>query len=609
MTEGLVAGRFHLRTLLGSGGTASVFAAVDEQTGREVALKLLHPHLAVERSVWEAFFEEVHAAQSIDHPGLAEIFDAGAEDSDPPIVWISMERVQGVSLADHVREHGPLAIDEAVAVAAATLDALAAAHAGGVVHRDITPANIMFDPGSLGPGYDRAAFEASVRLLDFGLADVPGRSTVGADALLSATGAPPTGAAPSGGAPTTVVASVPYASPEQLSARPVGEASDLYQLGATLYFALTGRPPFSGDTATVVRAHLSAPPPVPSASRRGLPAALDRVVTTAMLKRPEDRYADAVAMRLAVTSAIGAFREPATSASAAAAGDASTDLVAPPGGAPDSTSVTRVYRTSVPVDPKPASRPSERPDAGRGGVQPWMVIVATIAALTAIVGISAMAASTAPAPAASASASPSLAPTASVEAPVAIETSVPSTPVPEVVRLSVADADAALARAGLAVGDVTREDSAAPADTVLASTPAAGEYALVGSVVALRVASGNNAVPPVAGLSPTEAAGALAAAGFSSQVTEVDGDTPGLVTGSTPSAGEVSRVGGTVTLTVTRTPSPPTTPTPLPPPPPPPPPPRPPPLSRPRRGARGRERRASTRVSTTVTPRTTARHT
>ena len=98
MSDGLVAGRFRLRGLLGSGGTAAVFAADDTQAGGSVALKLLHPHLAAERRAWDAFFEEVRAAQSISHPGLVEVRDAGIVDADPPVVWIAMELVIGHSL-------------------------------------------------------------------------------------------------------------------------------------------------------------------------------------------------------------------------------------------------------------------------------------------------------------------------------------------------------------------------------------------------------------------------------------------------------------------------------------------------------------------------------
>lgn len=149
-SEPLIAGRFAIRRLLGSGGTAAVFAADDTLTGRRIALKLLHPHLSADPATAEAFFEEVRAARSIAHPGLAEILDAGVDDRiDPPVVWIAMELVTGVTLADHVRGHGAMAPADVATLAVALLDALAAAHEGGIVHRDVTPANVMFDPGAL----------------------------------------------------------------------------------------------------------------------------------------------------------------------------------------------------------------------------------------------------------------------------------------------------------------------------------------------------------------------------------------------------------------------------------------------------------------------------
>ncbi|WP_438353965.1 serine/threonine protein kinase [Microbacterium sp. CJ88] len=543
MTEGLVAGRFRIRGLLGSGGTASVFDAEDTVDGRPVALKLLHPHLAGERSVWDAFFEEVHAAQSIAHPGLAEVYDAGVEDVDPPIVWISMEPVRGVSLAEHVRASGPLAVAAAVALTSAVLDALAAAHAGGVVHRDVTPANVMLDPdllaSSVDAPFDPEAFGCSIRLLDFGLADIPGRSTVGADALLSTAATAPAG----------VVASVPYASPEQLSAAAVREASDLYQVGATLHFALTGRPPFLGDTAAVVRAHLSAPPPVPSASRKGLPRGIDRVVTTAMLKRPEDRYADAAAMRAALVDAALPLRAPA--ADQAVAGLS--------GVAAEATRVTRVYRTTVgadaPTPDVPFARPPAESGGSGGGWQAWAIGAVVVAVIATVVGVSAMAANTTSAPEASASASISVSPAPTATPPAPTETTAPSAQVPEVTGMTVVEARAALERVGLLLGEVTKENSPSVGDTVLGTSPVAGQWALLGRTVAVRAASGDNAVPPVVGLSAAEAAAILTAAGFPSHITEVMDGTPGFVATSSPAPGVVSRVGSTVILSVPRTPT------------------------------------------------------
>lgn len=354
MSDGLVAGRFRLRGLLGSGGTAAVFAADDTQAGGSVALKLLHPHLAAERRAWDAFFEEVRAAQSISHPGLVEVRDAGIVDADPPVVWIAMELVEGVSLDEHVRVAGPLTPAAAVTVCDAVLAALEAAHAGGVVHRDVSPSNISLDPALLAEPLDAERLAASVRLLDFGLADIPGRSTVGADALLSSSDASSSDA--SGADPAGVVANASYASPEQLAGAAVDERSDLYQLGACLYFALTGRAPFAGPVPAVVHAHLTAPPPVPSVVRRGIPRPLDRVVTAAMLKRPNDRYADAGAMRAALALSLGGVD------------------VAP---APHpQTGVTKVYRTATPLSaaPVPARAAPEADAAPRSGGIAWVLV-------------------------------------------------------------------------------------------------------------------------------------------------------------------------------------------------------------------------------------------
>ncbi|MBF4562960.1 serine/threonine protein kinase [Microbacterium sp. VKM Ac-2870] len=166
MTAGLVAGRFHLRRLLGSGGTASVFEADDVHTGGTVALKLLHAHLAHGPEAVDAFFEEVRAAQAIVHPNLAQIYDAGVDSRDPPVVWIAMELVPGVSLADHVRERGALDLADAVVLGRTVLDALTAVHASGVVHRDVSPANIMFDPSERASVTSPEAFARGIRLLD-----------------------------------------------------------------------------------------------------------------------------------------------------------------------------------------------------------------------------------------------------------------------------------------------------------------------------------------------------------------------------------------------------------------------------------------------------------
>lgn len=531
MSDGLIAERFRLRKLRGSGGTAAVFEADDTRHGRRVAVKLLHPHLAVGPVAWEAFFEEVRAAQAIAHPNIAEVYDAGLAPGDPPVAWIAMELVEGVTLADHVRERGPLTIVDAVAVFAAVLDATGAAHAGGVVHRDITPSNIMLTSRA---SADADGTVSGIRLLDFGLADVPGRTTRGADPLLS-------GAA-SEGADAGVVASVPYASPEQLAGEAVGEASDIYQIGATLFFALTGRSPFEGETAAVVRAHLSAPPPVPSARRRGIPPALDRLVTTAMLKRPQDRYPDATAMRAALDAVIDVGPGEAMTASP--------------------TVATRVYRTRLPGGDVPtgdsglplASTPGPPPaplSRTRGAWRAPLIAAGLIAAVTAAAGWSAMAASTPENPIATAGAAATATATSAPSASPADTAAVSARRVvPDVRGLTVDEAVSTMERAGLTVGDIGRDDGPAVRDTVLASVPAAGDEVRAGAVIALRAASGLNTVPTVTGMVPAEAQGVLSAAGFSARVAVGGSGVPGVVAETAPGPGQVAAVGAVVVLRV-----------------------------------------------------------
>lgn len=244
---GLIAGRFRLEGLLGSGGTASVFAATDTLLDRPVAVKLLHPHLSRSEALREAFLDEARRTASVAHPGIVEIVDVGTfQDGDVAIAWIAQELLEGTTLAERVLAHGPVGTPAARRIGTMILGALEAAHAAGLVHRDISPANVLVRFTESDP--------VRVTLLDFGLADAAGRTARGDDVLRS------TSSETAG-----VVGNVQYASPEQLRGDPVGVGGDLYQVGGLLYFALTGRAPFEGgDRDAVVRAQLSAPPPVSS---------------------------------------------------------------------------------------------------------------------------------------------------------------------------------------------------------------------------------------------------------------------------------------------------------------------------------------------------------
>ncbi|MDR6198803.1 hypothetical protein QE374_000712 [Microbacterium sp. SORGH_AS428] len=540
-----MAERFRLRELLGSGGTAAVYRAFDTRRDQDVALKLLHPHLAADPPMREAFFEEVRAAQSASHPALVEIYDSGVAELDPPVVWIALELVAGVTLADYVRAGSALPSAAVAVLADRLLQALDALHAVGVVHRDVSPQNVMFDPEAIADG---GTLAASVRLLDFGLADVAGRTTRGTDALLSGSGMG-----------DGVVATVAYAAPEQLLGRPVEVASDIYQAGATLFVALTGSDPFFGDVSAITRAHVAAPPPVPSARRRGIPRAWDRVITTAMLKDPEDRFAGAEAMRTALAAALG----PAA---------ARARPVAEPAG----TAVTRPYRPAPPVSraTDAVAQPDAPPPAAelRARASPWPGWVAAGVGVAAIVGVVALSAAAGSAPSAVPTRTSTTVP---VGAPPVSPTpsSSPSVEavwheVPPLVGRTLADARTALDAAGLATGTITTENGPMPAETVLGSDPPAGESRTRGAAVALRIASGVNTVPDVRGLSSAEATAALVGAGFAVATGQEDAASASFVTATSPAPNQIALVGSVVTMTipsaapVTPTPSPAVTPAP-----------------------------------------------
>ena len=297
--SGLVSGRYRLGELLGTGGSASVFAAVDEASGEHVALKLLHPHLSHRPSARDAFLAEARRVQGLRHPNVVGVLEVGVDEaSDEPVAWIALERAAGLSLAEHVDRHGPLGVADALTAADGVLRALEAAHAVGLVHRDVSPANVMIaidGDGRLDVG--------GVRLLDFGLADAAGRAVLGGDVLRSEAVNEGTGRA-------GVIGNVNYMSPEQVRGAAVDERGDVYQAGGMLHFALTGKPPFLRDDAARDDARASG-----GAAARAVGAgladparALDRMVVRALLKDPATVSNSAAEMRSVLAAIAGRAR-------------------------------------------------------------------------------------------------------------------------------------------------------------------------------------------------------------------------------------------------------------------------------------------------------------
>jgi eukaryotic-like serine/threonine-protein kinase len=267
-----LAGRYHLEEPIASGGAAIVWRAFDENLSRSVAIKLLHPHHATDPTVVERFERESRAAAQLNHPNAVRIYDTGREDD---LVFLVMEHVDGPSLRDVLKEWGPLEPLAVAALGEQVASALGEAHAHGLVHRDVKPANILL------------ASDGTVKVTDFGIA----KALSGADATLTN--------------PGTVVGTAAYVAPEQLEDASVDARADIYALGVVLYECLTGRPAFSGDTPTATAAmRLTYELMPPRQLRSDVPRALDDVVTRATRRDREDRFADGSAMAATLASMV-----------------------------------------------------------------------------------------------------------------------------------------------------------------------------------------------------------------------------------------------------------------------------------------------------------------
>ena len=503
------------------------------------------------------FLLEAAFAQDLTHPNIAAVLDSGVHDTDSDsFAWIALELAPGISLAERVGRVGALQLDDALTVVDGVLAALEAAHAKGMVHRDISPANVMVDYSATG-----VLRPSDVRLVDFGLADAIGRSTAASDIVRSERTDSGRG---------NVLGSVNYMSPEQAMGRPVGERGDLYQAGATLYFALTGFPPYRRETpAAVMRAHIEAPPAVPSVLAAGIPGAVDRAVVTAMNTDENGRHASAADMRSALRDAVtvGVVLSPTR---LLVAQPARSDLLA----------MTTVYRARPPRTdgpPPPGAQPAPAPAPRNRRLS---LAIAT-AAITSVLAITWIIAANAP-PDSSSSSSSSSAPLkasatpspqpmvtpARVPRPAVVSTVVV---VPALVSLSLDQASTALVSVGLVVGTVSSLNSPAAARTVL-SVGYGSERVARGTHIDLVVASGSNSVPRVVRLAVSAAVDAVRSAGFvATRHDQADSDfSRDSVLGSSPEEAAILPVGSEVIIYVaasgatvpTATPTPTPTPTP-----------------------------------------------
>jgi serine/threonine protein kinase len=260
-TKGFFLGDYRIERRLGAGGMGKVYLAKRGSDGAEVAIKVLPPRKALEKGqALERFKREMSIGQRLNHPNIARTLDVGEAAG---VLYIAMEYVPGLSLFDLVRspQGGPLKVTDAARIFTMVAEGLDQAHAIGLVHRDVKPSNLMVTP------------EGDAKILDLGLA----KDMEEANPLTS---------------PNTVIGTLDYASPEQLgNAARADVRSDLYSVGCTIYFALTGRAPFEGGDVVnkIYKQRMEDPPPLERVSR-GCPVAFAAIVRKLMAKDPAERY-------------------------------------------------------------------------------------------------------------------------------------------------------------------------------------------------------------------------------------------------------------------------------------------------------------------------------
>lgn len=485
----LVDGRYEVVQRIARGGMATVYLAVDRRLDRDVALKVMHPHLAEGRAGADfvaRFRREARAAARLTHPGLVGVYDQGV---DGDTSYLTMEYVDGVNLRRHLSERGSLSVGEALGVAEQVLDALGAAHRAGLVHRDVKPENVLM------------ATDGRIKVADFGLARAVTEVTS------TTTG--------------TVFGTVAYLSPELVVRGESDAGTDVYATGVLLYEMLTGTQPFTGETPIQIAfQHVNNDVPAPSDAEDAswLPVEVDELVGALAAREPDDRPADAGAAlallrrtRSALDDATLARRvdrEPVVSlpqatdpeqdadASSGTTGDPGADEPAEPGGA--TTRIEAPGRTvALPIG---AVTVSGSPAAAAGRRRrPWRWVVAAVLLLGVVGGGTWWYLAVGPGA---------------------------YTTVPTVSDLAEDEALAALDSAGLGSDVVRAFDDAVPSGDVVSADPGDGERVRKDGTVTLTVSKGVDLVAMPAdslvGTLQADAEAALIAVGL--EVDYVEGD-------------------------------------------------------------------------------------
>ena len=363
-----LAGKYRIDARLNEGGMGSVYKATHVLMEKTVAIKVLRPSLAADEKIVARFSREARAASRISHPHALSVTDFGEDDNG--IVFLVMEFLSGRTLKHVIRDEGPLPLPRIVEITRQVGEALAAAHAQGVVHRDLKSDNIMLLDTTAG---DHA------KVLDFGIAKIN----------------EPDGKFDGGlTAPNLVIGTPQYMSPEQCAQdAEIDHRSDIYSLGVILYEMLIGHVPFSGESATIVMMkHLQEPVPSVLDERGDVPPSIGRVVARAMAKVPGNRYQTVAELIEDLTLASGMIVPVKVPPGA----DKSTTS-GPPASAtnePDEVTVVRAREQYPSAEQYPVAssrrapvtvpvEPVTKPD---GGFNPWKILVPSALALLVVFG-------------------------------------------------------------------------------------------------------------------------------------------------------------------------------------------------------------------------------
>jgi beta-lactam-binding protein with PASTA domain/tRNA A-37 threonylcarbamoyl transferase component Bud32 len=563
-------GRYRIVRKLGAGGMANVYLAEDEDLGRRVAIKILNDRYANDDLFIERFRREAKSAAALSHPNIVSVYDRGEAEGT---YYIAMEVIEGRSLKELIMTRGPLPIAQALAYSHEMLEALRFAHRHGIIHRDIKPHNILIGE--------------RLKVTDFGIA------RAGASQMTEA---------------GSIMGTAQYLSPEQARGAPVTASSDLYSVGIVLYEMLTGKVPFSGDSAIeIAMKHLNDAPKPPSKIRPEIPEELDQVVLRALAKNPEDRYqtAEEFSEDLHRVEA-GLPLAPETADAATALLTGVTVPLAGQGGSTEVLGATAVTRPQG-APPQAPRRPPpygpgyyEEPPRKRRRWGPWLLVALLLAAagvagwyvfsqiqdqlaanepvaVPNVVGLKQQAAvnlitDAGFEPKVEHAANPDVEkgrvmsqnPDAGTRiqkgdrVTLLVSTGPPQTSVPNVVGMDYADAVQALDDANLKAKK-HEVFSQKRSGQVVAQNPKAGEQVTEGTEVVLNVSKGAKQVqvPSVVGMSEADARATLQQAGFQVTSTSAPSDsTPqGNVSDQSPDGGTQAEKGSTVSITVSSGPS------------------------------------------------------